>query len=320
MEQKESPPTNPKKLKRMKKKLGELNMKIRHSRKKHDGLIHKRNSLKKAIKGLKGPASGGNRQPTIEPVQGFVEAQSALFTELEQAFRRSYRSYRVNGRPRMDVEKFFSCIRGDLISLIARELTGLNSVRVHMTAWIRFTKDDDRVELAFNSRMIDVHRGSDFDSIVDEIIVHMKTQTENPVLLNSRFRFDEVLFLDVNFHQLNLTRGSSYIPLPDWLAKKKAIINPQNDDEECFKLAVITALKWTDIKFHPERVSNLNPSCTKPFGTHTFYQGGVKPTPPPPSYLKNRYAHEPEILQGIRDTLESLRNVKVVYIVFTWLP
>ena len=36
MERKESPPTNPKKLKRMKKKLVELNRKIRHSRKKHN--------------------------------------------------------------------------------------------------------------------------------------------------------------------------------------------------------------------------------------------------------------------------------------------
>ena len=32
---------DPKKLKRMKKKLDELNRKIRHSRKKHDGMIHK---------------------------------------------------------------------------------------------------------------------------------------------------------------------------------------------------------------------------------------------------------------------------------------
>ena len=64
-------------------------------------------------------------------------------------------------------------------------------------------------------------------------------------------------------------------------------------------------------------VRNLNPSFSKPFGTHTFYQGGRGD---PPSYLKNCCPHEPEILQGVRDTFESLRNVKVVYIVFTWLP
>ena len=77
----------------------------------------------------------------------------------------------------------------------------------------------------FNSRMTDVHQGSDLDQIVDGMITHMKTQIENPALLNSRFRFDEALFLDINFHQLNLTRGCSYLPLPDWLARKKAIIN-----------------------------------------------------------------------------------------------
>ena len=77
--------------------------------------------------------------------------------ELEQAFNGTYRSYRVNGRHRMDVETFFSRIRGELISLITRELTDLNSARVQTTTWIRFIKDYDRLELAFNSRMTDVH-------------------------------------------------------------------------------------------------------------------------------------------------------------------
>ena len=36
-----SVPPDPKKLKRMKKKLHELNRKIRHSKKKNNGLIHK---------------------------------------------------------------------------------------------------------------------------------------------------------------------------------------------------------------------------------------------------------------------------------------
>ena len=48
----------------------------------------------------------------------------------------------------------------------------------------------------------------------------------------------------------------------------------------------------------------------------TFTKGGGRP-PPPPQLSKKQLPHEPEILQ---DTFESLRNVKVVYIVFTWLP
>ena len=47
------------------------------------------------------------------------------------------------------------------------------------------------------------------------------------------------------------------MPLPDWLAKKGAIINPKNSDMECFRWAVIAAMKWRDIDNCPERISKL---------------------------------------------------------------
>ena len=137
----------------------------------------------------------------------------------------------------------------------------LNLARVQTTTWIRFIRDDEpqeRVELAFNSLMTSVYQGSDLSQIVDRMIDNMKFQIENPALLNSRFVFDEVLFLDTNFHRLNFTRGSSYLPLPDWLARKKAIINPHNNDGECFKWAIIAA-ENTEMK-DPQRVSNLRKS------------------------------------------------------------
>ena len=42
--------------------------------------------------------------------------------ELEQAFGGAYRSYRINGRPTIDVDMFFNRIRKELIELIKREL------------------------------------------------------------------------------------------------------------------------------------------------------------------------------------------------------
>ena len=158
----------------------------------------------------------GNQTQQGRPCESEPEPFSP--TELEQAFESAYRSYRINGRPRIYADTFFNRIRGELFRLITRELTDLSSARIPMTTWIRFVKDNNRVEKAFNSRMMSVHRGSNLDQIVDGIITHMKTQIKNPALLNSRFKFDEVLFLNINFHWLNLTRGSSYLPLPDWLA------------------------------------------------------------------------------------------------------
>ena len=129
----------------------------------------------------------------------------------------------------MDQDTFLNRIRRFLIDLLKKELrTG--AVMSQTTTWIRFRKDRELVELGFNSRMTNVYNLSNMDEIVNEMIAHMEGQIENPALSNSRFVFDEVLFKNVDFHQLNLTRGSSYLPLPNWLARKKAIINPKNED------------------------------------------------------------------------------------------
>ena len=80
----------------------------------------------------------------------------------------------------------------------------------------------DTVKKAFNSHMTEVFWGSDLGEIIEEMFTHMKTQVENLALANSRFMFDRVLFLDINFHRLKLTRGSSYLPFPDWISSNQA--------------------------------------------------------------------------------------------------
>ena len=229
-----------------------------------DGASRAFKTFKDKVMGLYNRVTGSAGNETI-----IKEPKPFKPIELEQAFGGSYRTYRVNGKPKMDVDTFFNRIRKELIELIKRELKTRTSARIQTTAWIRFVRDgpprgpgeahdkegQERVELAFNSLMTSVYRGSETDQIVDRMIANMKFQIENPALLNSRFVFDEFLYLDVNFHQLNLMRGSSYLPLPDWLASKKAIVNPHNDDEECFKWSVIAA-ENVGMK-DPQRVSNL---------------------------------------------------------------
>ena len=131
--------------------------------------------------------------------------------------------------PGMDPDRFFSRVRRCLIDLLKKE-SRTEAIRTQTMTWIGFRKDGELVELAFNSRMTNVYNLSDMNEIVNEMIAPIKQQIENPAILNSRFVFDEVLHMDVDFHRLNLMRGSSYLPLPKWLAHKKAIINPKNAD------------------------------------------------------------------------------------------
>ena len=156
----------------------------------------------------------------------------------------------------MDFSTFFSKIKNTITNVLRKE-TSQRAIRSRTTTWIRFTKGDEIVSLAFNSRMTPVYMLNDIDSIVQSMINHMAQQVENPALRDSKFVFDGIVYTDISIHRLNLTRGSSYIPLPDWLSKKKAILNPKNLDMKCFKRSVITALKWEEIDRDHQRVSKL---------------------------------------------------------------
>ena len=55
----------------------------------------------------------------------------------------------------------------------------------------------------------------------------------------SGWYFKEIDRLEIHTVENNPMNGSSYIPLPDWISKKRAIINIQNRDEKCFLWCIL---------------------------------------------------------------------------------
>ena len=80
-------------------------------------------------------------------------------------------------------------------------------------------------------------------------------QKEETILRNgSNFVFESVDLLSYLIHKTSLKRGNSYIKSPEWVANKKAIINPKNVDGRCFEYSLVVALRHNEIKSHPERI------------------------------------------------------------------
>ena len=54
--------------------------------------------------------------------------------------------------------------------------------------------------------------------------------------------------MDYKFHRVRLRRGGSYVKSPEWLANKKATINPKNkNNNECSRWSKICALNYNEI-------------------------------------------------------------------------
>lgn len=71
----------------------------------------------------------------------------------------------------------------------------------------------------------------------------------------SGWYFNEVLSLEIHTVDYKPMKGSSYIPLPDFIVKKKAIVNIQNRDQKCFLWCIPHYLR--PVKTHNGRVADL---------------------------------------------------------------
>ena len=62
----------------------------------------------------------------------------------------------------------------------------------------------NRVEMPFNSLMIEFFEGSDMNDLIQGMLAHMKTHIENPQMPESDFSLDKIMHLYINFHRLAL--------------------------------------------------------------------------------------------------------------------
>lgn len=86
---------------------------------------------------------------------------------------------------------------------------------------------------------IDTDLSQFFEDIVIEYILK---KVDDVMLEGSGFTLSSINELAVQVNQYNPISGSSYLPVPTFLASKHAIVNVRNFDEQCFRWAVLSAL------------------------------------------------------------------------------
>ena len=75
----------------------------------------------------------------------------------------------------------------------------------------------ERKTFVLNSQILEVFQGSDVDRVVELIAVNLKAQSKNTKLPKGSFKgilkANRIMHLDIDFHKLELTRGSLHIEL-----------------------------------------------------------------------------------------------------------
>ena len=86
----------------------------------------------------------------------------------------------------------------------------------------------------------------------------VKGETDNWSEAGSGWEAGDIDLAYINVARYRPVRGGTYLPLPASLAKKKAIINVRNKDNECLKWAIRAALFPVENGQHAQRPSKYS--------------------------------------------------------------
>ena len=179
-----------------------------------------------------------------------------------------------------DILKFFQKTKNNFIGVTREEVQYLKSVKAQYGLLVRFSANrNGEVEhmehyfnrmkpIVFNEHNIDTINHI-FNQFVDELRGEIESWSER----GSGWVIDEILEAIINVAQYQPLNGASYIPLPEKLKNKKAIVNIQNIDNQCLRWAIRAAL------FPPPRGVKVSRPSSYPINNGLNFEGIDFPTP-----------------------------------------
>lgn len=214
----------------------------------------------------------------MENVESRVELQIR-----ERAFNRRIHTFAIVNKNHVDIEDFLSDAYHQYQSEVLRILNEFNIVK-SMTIFaaefekknVNLNNDDGDADgnssseqtikqtlyLTTSNKVIDLETNLNEHyqkNVIDEVV----KSVDQSAFRGSGFSLSRIIELGVQICAYQPLAGSTYITTPKKIKSKRAIINVQNDDEMCFKWAILAALHPPKNKKNAQKLFNYYAYCNE---------------------------------------------------------
>jgi len=163
--------------------------------------------------------------------------------------------YTIDGRPGYDDATFLEAVREVVTDrLEITRQTKVKMILICMMTKINIATGEEENNLAYfhsyqELNLDATHVHAMYDRMVNKVRESLATYQ----MRGSGWVFKSIDSLEIHTVEYRPLTGGSYLPHPKKLASKNAIVNPKNEDNECFKWVVTRALN--PVEDHPERIT-----------------------------------------------------------------
>ncbi|XP_065676786.1 uncharacterized protein LOC136092455 [Hydra vulgaris] len=176
------------------------------------------------------------------------------FKLTQSAVKNVTKQYSAKGIKGYDLESFMNVAKNSAIKVL-NENRG-SKVNIVVTCKMEktsiFTGDAITATPRFATNSTVILESTNLDEIYETSKSKILETFSMFQQLGSNWIFVSIKKMDINIIEYNPLKAKSYIPLDKKLTAKKAIINIQNEDNQCFKWCIARALNPTDN--NPQRI------------------------------------------------------------------
>lgn len=160
--------------------------------------------------------------------------------EYETAFDNRLKSFFLRCSECQDLKTFLNYAKDLIIELIKSQLEVHKTIKFNLMTECLFSNfHEEECDRAFKTENKSVTIETDLDNILENSFKKIISEMEESQMKNSGWSFIAVDGLRLRINKYNPLRGSTYIPLPQEIAAKKACINVKNNDSKCFMYSVL---------------------------------------------------------------------------------
>ena len=178
-----------------------------------------------------------------EKINAIFEEKKFEVREGQSALKNFAREYIIDGRAGYGPQRFFEAVRNLLIKILQEN----KNTKTKMILICKMQRTDLRtgeiieIDADFHSE-IEINLEKDENKLLDKMIARIGEVLANFQRSGSNWIFQRVNQLEIHMADWKPISGSTFIPLPARIKNKVAVINPKNEDNQCFKWCVARAL------------------------------------------------------------------------------
>ena len=176
-----------------------------------------------------------------------ANALTISWDEVEAAFDNRIRTGVITNHRHLDFLNFMDDASEQFIVQVQQAIKVHTSVKVNavLAAEYMIIKDDqETVDIKYlNTTTVPIYSTTDLNEwFMTNVVLPIDAAMEEFKERDSGWSLRSILNLCININKLNPMRGNSHIELPEFIKRKKACVNVKNNDDQCFKWTILSAL------------------------------------------------------------------------------